>query len=741
MWEVPFFIPATVNDKETPVDKHERIKNLLMSSQLGKAIQLLGAEIALINDWQITSDFDSISMEYRYMLQYFGQGVEDSKRSTLYRHLVGRSLLLNDDVLCSLKLPISMLLIDQARRHKNNQPFNIDYYNSALKRYEDIMPLPYPTDDSPQLKQSITEREQILSNLFTDIWISGKWNRDIRNGVIEMIGSNHVTPTDACMIVCAVTLSLLDMFDPQKMLFLGEISNNDNPLPASRALTGFVLAASKYDDILPYFPEVASLISLMSDSTVIQNGIQSIQYSLFFSRETEKIDKKMRDEILPALLKKKKRSSDTPADISDEDSNPDWEGWEKSLKDPAIQKTIHEMMELQMEGADVYISTFAHLKSFPFFKNPGGWFRPFDISQPDVRELLSSYEFKNSPLGKEFLRTESICDSDKYSFCLTYKLIPKELRRQMLDEIFSNANEDLSENSNDSPSAQYRQYARHYIQDLYRFYKLFPRRHEFWNPFESNTNLFKTESLKQLFSTNQFERASAEFLFQKKYYQEAAELFERIIEKNSYESTDWVIWQKMGFTLQKTNRYAEGLEAYTKADILDPDNIWTIKHIAQCWQKLGDASKATEYMRMAEYLSPEDINLVLYTGECLMNEKKYEEALSKFLKVEYEDPDSIRAKRDIAWCAFMNNKYDLSRKYWNSILSISKKTSIQDLVNSGHNEWCSGKIQEAATLYRLAIKSAGYEDVHILIDADRSILISHGIKPIDISLMLDLLDS
>lgn len=714
-----------------------------MDSQLGKALQLLSTEITQLTEWQITSDFDNISMEYRYMLQYFGQGVEDSKRDSLYRQLVGRSLILNDDVLCCIQMPTSMFLIDQARRSKNNQPFNCDYYDMALKRYEDILPITYPEEDSPQLKQAIIERDQLLSNLFVDIWISGKWNRDVRNGLIGMISSTHTTPIDACMIISAATLSLLNKFDPQKMLFLGEMSSISDPLPAARALTGFVLAASKYDNILPYYSEITSLISLMSDSIEIQNGIQSIQYSLLFSRETEKINQKIRDEIIPAIIRQRNKPSDsTKTDISEDDSNPDWENWEDNLRDPAIRKTIYEMTELQIEGADVYISTFAHLKNYPFFKDPVGWFRPFDISQPDVRDLLSNNEFKDSSLGKEFISTESICDSDKYSFCLSYKLFPRELRRQMLNEIFPNAKEDISANNrSDIPSVVYRQYAKHYIQDLYRFYKLFPRRHEFWDPFDNDTNLFKTDSLRQLFKITQFERASAEFLFKKKYYQEAAELFGTVIEENGPESTDWQIWQKIGFALQKTNRYEEGLEAYNKADILEPDNLWTIKHMAQCWQKLNNTSKAAEYMLMAENLSPEDHNLILHTGEYLMNDKQYDEALSKFLKVEYEDPNSIRAKRDIAWCAYMDKKYDLSRKYWNFVLSMSKAPNTQDLVNSGHNEWCSGRTQEAVAIYRLAIESSGYEEVCTMLNDDKDVLISHGIKPNDISLMMDLLAS
>jgi len=42
-----------------------------------------------------------------------------------------------------------------------------------------------------------------------------------------------------------------------------------------------------------------------------------------------------------------------------------------------IMKTMEELTNLQMEGADVYMSAFANLKHFDFFRNFQNWFVPF----------------------------------------------------------------------------------------------------------------------------------------------------------------------------------------------------------------------------------------------------------------------------------------------------------------------------------------------------------------------------
>lgn len=46
------------------------------------------------------------------------------------------------------------------------------------------------------------------------------------------------------------------------------------------------------------------------------------------------------------------------------------------------------MSELQLEGADVYMSTFAALKSYPFFREVQNWFYPFSKQHSSVLKAL-----------------------------------------------------------------------------------------------------------------------------------------------------------------------------------------------------------------------------------------------------------------------------------------------------------------------------------------------------------------
>lgn len=730
-----------MSKKENSANRHEMTLKLLLGSHLGQALQLIGVQAAELTDWQVTSELENLNTAYNYMLQYFGQGVPDAGREELHRQLISRAILLNDDVSILARQSTSMLLADQARRQHLNHGIDYNLAKTAMERFAINMQTSSPDRSTPGQERILEDHETLLSNMFTTIWISGLWSRDTVSVINGIFKSDSILTNDKCLIASAVTMAILERFDPQKILLLGELSSNADASISVRATTGFILGVSKYNRILPYFAEITSFIKLMSDSVEILSNIQSIQLALLMSRETDAIDRKMRDEIIPAMLKNNPGMKPPVNDANIEDVNPDWEKW---MEDSGIQKRLMEMTELQMEGADIYMSTFSNLKNYPFFKELSGWFRPFDNNQPDVIRTFAESGLSNTNIGRGLLSSGLFCNSDKYSFCLTFSQIPEMQRNQILGQIMppSEVEENFENPTQDNLSKKYDQNARQYVQDFYRFVKLYPRRHEFWDPFNSATNLFNIDNLHPLMDIPQFERTVAEFLLKKGHYEESASLFERLLSRNGPESTDWQIWQKTGFALQKREHYDEAIEAYLKADILEPDNLWTLRHIALCLRESGQTDKSVEYFLQLEKLSPDDMQLQLIVGETLTLAGRYDEAMSRFFKVEYSKPQLLQAKRDIAWCAFLCGKYEQSRKYWTIVLTeTANQPSAQDLLNAAHLEWCTGNTPLAVTLYKRSILIIGKEEFDAMFNVDIPILLSHNLNDTDIILMRDLLAS
>ena len=96
--------------------RSDRIRELLLGSQLKEALELMQNQMAGVSDWSVVTRFEDIDRSYRYMLQYFSQGSPDEHRIELYRQLVRRSLLLNDELLQVRMQSQSMLLYYQHLR-------------------------------------------------------------------------------------------------------------------------------------------------------------------------------------------------------------------------------------------------------------------------------------------------------------------------------------------------------------------------------------------------------------------------------------------------------------------------------------------------------------------------------------------------------------------------------------------------------------------------------------------------
>lgn len=708
----------------------DRIKELLAQDRLKEALELMGTLLDGVTDWSVRSAFDEVRTSYGYMLQFYRQGAADQSRSMLYGQLVRRSLLLADDAYRAAILPYSMLLVDQARRARVNRSDTYDEYRTALEHFTEALDI---SEADAQRAQTAEKCERTLEDLFTKIWTDGLWTAADREAVNRLLDSPLIEVGYKCMVISAVTLSLLERFDLQKMQLLGAWSAGVDASVSIRALTGLALACMKYDAQLKFFPEVAAMLSLMADDEQVVNNIRSINSALLMCGETEKIDRKMRDEIIPTMLRNPKLGSIVSED-DPEELNPEWEKW---LEDSGVKDGLMEMTELQMEGADIYMSTFSHLKNYPFFKRIHNWFRPFDVNLPEVEQQFAGSKLTDLPIGKALLGAGVFCDSDKYSFCFTFGQIPAAQRDMVIEQLTAEVREGM-ESAVIPGVPEIGQLARQYVQDLYRFFKIYPRRHEFSDPFAGTLELPWYESLWPLVHNGKTENLTAEFLLRKGHYKHAVKAFERIGLMNGPECTDYRFYQKKGYACQMSDGWTEALECYRRADILQPDNLWTMRHTAQCMRQLGNFEGASALLDHALELTPDDLTLVLMAADCLVQRTLYAAALKGYYKVLYMKESSVPAWRGIAWCSFMTGDLQTAQTYYGRILA-SKKPSEHDFLNAGHVELCLGNIQTAVSHYTAAVTATDRSRFLELFSADRSILLEHGISPEDIPLLLDLI--
>ncbi len=671
----------------------QHIRELLLSAHLKEALEQIQAQMSGISDWSASSRFEDIDRSYRYMLQYYSQGSPDEHRNEVYRQLVRRALLLNDDVLQARLQPTSMLLYYQHLRSTQSRTENIEGLRLALESFAELG----DTDT----------HERNLGLLFDLIWTNGEWNSSDSASLLELIDSPLVIEDDSALAISAVTLSLMERFDPLKCIFLCQAARSLSTTVSVRALTGLAVALGGYNDIMPYFPEVTDAIRLLQDEPDICERMLKVQMSLLLCRETKEIDRRMREEFIPTML-----------------------------RNPKLGDLMREELE---RDDDVYMSTFSNLKNYPFFREIHNWFRIFSIDQPDVRKALGDNTLATT-IGKSMLSSGIFCNSDKYSIALTFSQIPREQRDMLTGQINEEALEAMDEKATSaSPAGAAETFsARQYAHDLYRFFNLFSRRHEFRNPFDSNLNLLTDSPVSPLLQTTESEQAIAAWLFGKNYYDEAVQAF-RLMESTAHPySTDYRFYQQLGYALQRTQSYNQALEAYRRSDILQGGNNWTLRHSAQCLRVLGQADEALELLLQAEKNSPDNLSLQIQIGDCLVDLKRYDDALTRFFKVDYLKPDYPKAWRAIGWCAFLAGRTDKSIEYYNKLLNA--KPTANDCLNAGHAYFVDGNIQRAVSLYRQSRSMMGPDEFEAEFNKDRPILASKGIAEQDFPLLWDLIE-
>lgn len=725
---------------------YEDIIRLLDGKRLKEALDSLEALATKIESWKIVSEVGDLKTTYGYMLQYASQGVQDPGREGMYRLLRRRAYELASQVEFSRKwLSERGHFADKYQAFRRVPPHTYGEICLTLESIaEDTGVLALTVPEEEKRKDAMADfsrrREKAVDELFNRTWVSDGWSEEDLNEARGLLRSVLISENDIAVLVSAATLNLLQVFDMRKIHFLLEAYGmRKEPVISQRVMVGLVLVVSHYAGWIGMYPELTSALAAFEESHEALERLHGIQILFLLSRETEKIDKKMREEIIPEMMKNPKfnKADFKISDIEDlEDLNPEWKAdMEK------INERMRELGELQMEGADTYMGTFSQLKHFPFFSQAAHWFYPFDQWVPEVSSVFLNEKIGDKTFLGMLFQSPVFCNSDKFSFCLTISSIPAE-QRQMLN-IQMEGQEGMAQENMDNPAngiaGQNREHAiaRQYIHDLYRFFKLWMFKKEQVDIFADKQDFWTCDWLRPLLLKGEYRKKLADYLFSKGYYEEAARLYETMAVEGGGEDAD--VWQKLGFSWQKGKQYEKAVQAYKRADVLKPNHSWTLKHLAQCYKRMADYEMAVNCFCMVEQMQPENLSLLMQIGQCLAKTCKYKDALSYFFKVEYLNDAPVEAWRAIAWCYFMTGKREEALRFYEK-LQKSDEVQGADWLNAGHVYWVQGEAAEALACYRKARElSHSANRFYELFRADKEILMQQGVPENDIDLLPDLL--
>lgn len=723
---------------------YAEIVNSLRSRRLKAVIEQLSPILSTCSDWNLQTSFEEVKTSYDYMLQYMLQGTNDPERKKLYNNIVIRLMEITERAYNQLLDNQSSTFFHLLRNKANKYAVTQDLLQTA-KHLESVS-LDISVNNLMPDKDTQSATAQYLyqyeKNLFLQTWTNISWSNDDVEAAKYISNSSSISPTDYCLFISAVTLSLLQCFDLPKLTWLFNVyMQKPSPRIRQRSIIGIFLVLHTYSARIKYYPTIEERLSLLKDEPCFSRDLTQCYINFIYCRETEKITQIMNNEIVPDILKDMNSNPDLHKTSNNDDEEEISPVLFPQIHDKDLQSKLEKLTKLSMEGGDLYMSTFQHLKGFAFFHDLENWFKPFDTNQPIVIKSMDTKDSGQSVILDFIRKAIYLCDNDKYSLVHMIPQLPIN-QFKMMKEQLEQAEEQMQEEEEkngilDEDDKAYKLENGNYMHDLYRFFKLNPRKKEFNDVFSDDLFLSDNKEIIELLYRSKNLILLAEFLLKKKYWKEAGYLYRTMIQMEENNANLGDLYSRLGYTYQKQQLFSEAIDCYMKVGIFTEDNPWLKEQMATCHRQNMNYQEALSYYRDLEQLQPENISILYHIGICLGELQQYNEALRYFLKIDFIQPDDLRNWRAIAWYSFVCDKMEQGDNYYQKI--IEKSATAKDFLNYGHLKWVEGNTQAAVKNYRQALALFGNTKTFIIaFQIDIPLLTQKGIDADIIPLMIDM---
>ena len=722
------------------------IKSLLEEGRLGGALNALQNYLLAYPQPHEMDQLESIRSDFQLMVDYWRKGFKDPQQEELYHQLLRRAYTLDTNLLLRSFLHSSPYLLSlHTSVRQNGRNWSVAAIRMEL---EDFVTNVAMLELEPhQLRQEKTKElyvkhQRSMNDLFVYILTSRMWSEGIGDAFRDILLMPTVDEIDQQLMVTAVMLSCMNHFDMVKFRLLTEIYQQaEDEKVRQRALIGWVCSLN--EEAAAVFPEERELVrELVSDERCVEELI-ALQLQMILCMEAESDTRKIRDEILPEIMK------NTPYHIT---PNGIQENEEDSLEEvlhpevserrmEQLEASMQKMTDMQKSGSDIYFGGFARMKNFDFFKDISNWFVPFYRRHPQLTQWDDNRRI--SKAIDNLVDHLPFCNSDKYSFVCGFGAAEKMLNEDMLNVLSNGEVNGVIADDLPSDSAVY--IRKFYLQDMYRFFKVFPHRSLFVSPFDTTLKgaRFVPFLSSRLFEGTQVAAHLVELAVTlSKHHMDGETVC--VLNRVPEEHQDERYFLLRGSLMRRAPQLFEMngeqeswlrqvLTCYQAALAKNPTSREARNRIARTLFELQEYEQAkTMYEQLSEE-QPDNRRYQLYKAICLINLEHYEEALPLLYELHYHDEDDEVIVGVLAKALTEQESYEQAEKYYKRLME-QEKVSDQHLLDYAYLLWYEGKTDLAiAQLKRYQEQSE--TSVGTQLESDRKTLLRHGISETEIQMM------
>ena len=710
----------------------------LLKRNLSEALLAMEGYLSSYSGPQEADRLYAIKADFQLMSDYWKRGFKDPQLPNLYDSLLRRLYVLYADAAMSYQIKHSAYLSNiHARLSISTHDWTVQVLKEALEEYVAagaMLALELEHKQAEKKKELHRKHHQLIADWFDRIRLSAVWSEGQAYAMEEILLSPTIDTNDQQVLISAIMLATLNHFDIAKFkLLLSVYRRATDTAVRQRALVGWVLALQNDIFLYLYDEERKVLDEILEDKNVCQELVQ-LQHQIILCINAEKDNQTIQREIMPDLLKNSdfrvtRNGIEEVEDHSlDDILHPD----EEERRMEQVEESFQRMQEMQKQGSDIYFGGFSQMKRFSFFQEICNWFVPFYIDHPGIADVAEKFQ-KNSFL-QSLMKAGPFCHSDKYSFVLAFNQvmnhIPKNLW-EMMERGEASVTEVLKE---ESRSAAY--IRRIYLQDLYRFFRLYPYRSEFCNPFEDYRYLFLSKKVFSRTHVEPYFNDVAAFLIKQKRMQEAGMVLDNCGEARC----DFRHYMMCGYLNQHVyydfGGDKDALFCYQKALELEPGNEKALQGYARAlFEEKRYEEALTAYDQLLA-LQPDKKSYLLNRAVCLTNLKRYADALKDLYRLNFESSEDMTVNRVLAWTLTCDEKYEQAEKFYSSLLT--DHTLPDDLLNYGYCLWLGGHVDEAADCFHRYLKETEQKKNYI-IENELELLLEKGVTEPEMQMMLYIL--
>ena len=714
----------------------QQIVSILLQHELGKAIE--GLENLLYTYPQLYphDQLADLKADYERMVGYWLQGYDDDHRQHVYAHLCRQLYALVADVATRQRVSTTPLL---SALHSSSRKNRADWTLSGLRRdleafVSDTALLELEPEHTRATKeeQLYSSHQLLAASLFDYVLTSRSWSDSVEQCFEDMLLSPTVDTTDQQLLLSAVTLAAMNIFDYNKFRLLANTYQHaTDEAVRQRALVGWALTLNS--PMADLYPDAIELVHSLTANKQTCEELAELQMQMVYCMNAETDNQKIQREIMPDLLKNNNFKV-TPTGIEETEDDPMEDILHPDAAEQRMEKMeegIQRMRDMQEAGSDIYFGGFSQMKRYPFFAIISNWFVPFYPQHPAISHTIQQTRARK--FMEQLLTYGTFCNSDKYSFVLAFNQVANHLPPSLMQMLERGEAEPASEMlvENASTPAFIRRF---YLQDLYRFFKVYPQRSNFRSPF-ADSCLFVDQPLFRDTPLQDHLPGLAAFLAKRKRYDEAS----RVLDNYGHATPSFHYYMvRASVALHSASPSPSATQLYAKALELQPGSEPALKGFARAAFSEHDYETALQAYEKLLEAQPDTVAYQLNKAVCMTQLMRYDEAQKILFQLNFDHPDDQRIERVLAWALVGGAKLQQAARIYQRLLESSTSQS-DDHLNYAYCLWLDHQVEAAVDHFRqyAATLDAPFDAKAEFLQQEALLLQRHGITPVEVQLMAD----